>query len=46
MQSEYTSIEILRHIQSENVDDRKRRMTLRDLLTMTAGLEWHEDDVP
>jgi CubicO group peptidase (beta-lactamase class C family) len=27
----------------KNVDDRKRRMTLRDVLTMTAGLEWLED---
>jgi CubicO group peptidase (beta-lactamase class C family) len=26
-----------------NVDDRKRRMTLRDVLTMTTGLEWVED---
>src|SRR5438270_3104373 len=30
----------------KNVDDRKRRMTVRDLLTMTAGFEWHEEDVP
>ncbi|MGA7925543.1 MAG: serine hydrolase [Candidatus Sulfotelmatobacter sp.] len=27
----------------KNVDDRKRRMTLRDVLTFTAGIEWHED---
>jgi CubicO group peptidase (beta-lactamase class C family) len=27
----------------KNVDERKRRMTLRDVLTMTAGLSWIED---
>lgn len=27
----------------KNVDERKRRMTIRHLLSMTAGLEWYED---
>jgi CubicO group peptidase (beta-lactamase class C family) len=27
-----------------NLDDRKRAMTLEDLLTMRAGLEWQDDD--
>jgi hypothetical protein len=26
-----------------NLDDRKRRITLRNLLTMTAGFDWNED---
>jgi len=26
-----------------NVDDRKRRMTIRDVLTMTTGLDWDEE---
>lgn len=26
-----------------NVDDRKRRMTISDLLTMSTGLDWNED---
>jgi hypothetical protein len=27
----------------KNVDERKRRMTLRHVLTMTVGLQWNED---
>jgi Beta-lactamase len=27
----------------KNVDERKRRMTLHDLMTMTSGLDWDED---
>ena len=27
----------------KNVDARKRRMTLKDVLTMTAGLQWNEE---
>jgi CubicO group peptidase (beta-lactamase class C family) len=27
----------------KNVDDRKRRMTLKDVLTMTTGLRWNEE---
>jgi len=27
----------------KNLDDRKRRMTLENLLTMTSGLNWNED---
>jgi len=27
----------------KNIDDRKRRMTLKDVLTMTTGLDWNEE---
>jgi len=27
----------------QNIDDRKRRMTLKDVLTMTTGLAWNEN---
>ena len=27
----------------DNIDDKKRRMTIRHLLTMTTGLQWNED---
>ncbi len=27
----------------KNVDDRKRRMTLKDVLTMTTGIDWNEE---
>jgi CubicO group peptidase (beta-lactamase class C family) len=29
--------------QVKNLDERKRRMTLKDVLTMTTGLQWNED---
>ena len=29
--------------QVKNVDDRKRRMTIKDVLTMTTGLDWNEE---
>src|SRR5207245_10333112 len=27
----------------KNLDERKRRMTIRDVLTMSTGLDWNED---
>jgi Beta-lactamase len=30
----------------KNVDDRKRRITLENLLTMTSGIKWKELDIP
>lgn len=30
----------------KNVDDRKRRITLENLLTMTSGIKWKEMDIP
>ncbi len=29
----------------KNVDDRKRRLTIRDVLTMSTGLDWNEENV-
>jgi CubicO group peptidase (beta-lactamase class C family) len=29
----------------KNIDDRKRRMTLKDVLTMSTGLDWNEENV-
>ena len=29
--------------QIKNIDDRKRRLTIRHLLTMTAGIDWNEN---
>lgn len=37
---------VLKYFESgsvDNVDDKKRQMTIRHLLTMTTGLEWNED---
>jgi CubicO group peptidase (beta-lactamase class C family) len=30
----------------KNIDDRKRRMTIQHLLTMTAGFDWNEGTLP
>lgn len=42
-------VPVLRYFDESTIahlDERKRRMTLRDLLTMTAGLKWDEDSIP
>lgn len=37
---------VLREYRPANLDDRKRAITLIDLLTMRSGIEWHETDRP
>ena len=33
-------------VKVKNLDDRKRRITLENLLTMTSGLKWKDLDIP
>jgi len=37
---------VFRQYEPRNLDDRKRAIKLVDLLTMRAGIEWHETDRP